>query len=381
MDKDRYDNPLRQQCLSIPALCAQQAEGVSLGFAESGLEKILPHITRVILTGCGDSYFAANAAVPAFQKYAGAFGLGFEARRCIDVARFLAYPERGAENILVVGISASGSPARVSEALQRAAHYGCRTLALTNNGGSPAGKAAQYRLVVHTPAFPGASPGLRNYYASLFGLYTLAAKLGECRGTAGPDGVGELTQVIASMAQAYAAVLPALEEQAFGIAKAWQGIRAAETVGDADAYPTAAFTAAKFVEVSGLMSSVGDSEDWCHINFFGREPERTGTIVYVRREMPHLGRIEEMLRQASAVDRPLLLVSNGAECAVPQGAQHIVLPAAPQGFAFVESMYDFLPGALLAAYDSALRGETYFRGGRWSEPGVNTIQTSRIEIV
>lgn len=381
MDRDRYDNPLRQQCLSIPALCAEQADGVSRGFAASGLEEILPHTTRVILTGCGDSYFAANAAVPAFQKYAGAFGFSFEARRCIDVARFLTYPERGAENILVVGISASGSPARVSEALRRAAHYGCRTLALTNNGDSPAGQAAQYRLVVHTPAFPNASPGLRNYYASLFGLYILAAKLGECRGTVSPDGIRELTQAIASTAQAYEAVLPTLEEQAFMVAQAWKNIHTVEAVGDAAAYPTAAFVAAKFVEVSGLMSSVSDSEDWCHINFFNREPERIGTVVQARREAPHLSRIEETLRQASAVGRPLLLISNGADCTVPRGVQHIVLPAAPQGFAFVESMYDFLPGALLAAYDSALRGEPYFRGGRWSEPGVNTIQTSRIEIV
>lgn len=381
MEKTVYDNPLRQQCLSIPALCQAQAEGVCRGMRESGLGDILGGITRVILTGCGDSYFAANAAIPAFQTYAGAFGLSFEARRCIDAARFLTYPDRDNGNILVVGISASGSPARVSEVLRRAEHYGCRTLALTNNGSSPAAQAAQYRFVVHTPTFPNASPGLRNYYASLFGLYMLAVGLGECRGTASRGAAQELTAAVSSMARAYEAVLSAIDEEAFAVARAWRAVKAVESIGEAAAYPTAAFVAAKFVEVSGLMSSVSDAEDWCHINFFNRDPEQIGTIVYARCGAPDLGRIGETLRQAAAIGRPLLLISDGAEPNLPGDVRHIVVPQAPREFAFVESMYDFLPGALVAAYDAALRGEPYFRGGRWSEPGVNTIQTSRIEIV
>ena len=381
MENKIYDNPLRRQCLSIPALCAEQMRGVCRGFAESGLEDCLRDITKVIITGCGDSYFAARAAVPAFQKYAGAFGMTFAAHTCLDTARFLLYPERDNGNILVVGVSASGRPARVCEALLRAKKHGCRTLALTNHADSPAAQAAQFRFVVHTPDFPLASPGLRNYFASLSGLFLLAAQLGKAKGTSTEDGIKDMLAAAEKLAEDYGTALPKLDEKMLALAEDWRGMCAVETIGDGDAYSSAAFIAAKFVEASGIAATVADAEDWCHINFFLRQADRVGLIVSADRNAPDAGRIREMLAQAAAVGRKVLLLSNGLETKASCGVTHVELPAAPEGYRFLESMYDFLPGALLASYDSVLRGETYFRGGRWSEPGVNTIQTSRIELV
>lgn len=380
MENITYDNPLRQQCLSIPALCPEQAEGVCLGFSESGLENCLKDITRVILTGCGDSYFASRAAIPAFQKYAGSFGASFEARTCLDTARFLRYPQRDNGNILVVGVSASGRPARVREALLRANKYGCRTLALTNHSDSPAGQAAQFRLVVHTPDFPRASPGLRNYYASLFGLFLLAAQLGKAKGSLPDGGIQALLETIGKLAEEYEKMLPELDEKMLTLAKAWETLQAVETVGDGDAYSTAAFIAAKFVEVSGIPAAVADAEDWCHVNFFLRDPDKIGLIISADRNAPDAARIRETVAQAAAVGRKVLLLSNGLDLDAPN-VTHVKLPAAPEGYRFLETMYDYLPGAILAGYDSILRGETYFRGGRWSEPGVNTIQSSQIELI
>lgn len=382
MENKAYDNPLRQQCLSIPSLYVEQVRGACQGFEESGLIDCLKDVTRVILTGCGDSYFASRAAIPAFQKYAGGFGAVFEARTCLDTARFLQYPQRDNGNILVVGVSASGRPARVCEALLRAKKYGCRTLALTNYGDSPAAQAAQFRFVVHTPGFPFASPGLRNYYASLFGLFVLAAQLGIARGASAECSVGELLDALEKLNEKYAAALPELDEKMLTLAKSWNGMCAIETVGDGGAYPTAAFIAAKFVEASGIAAATVDAEDWCHINFFLRQADKVGLIISADRDAPDAGRIRETMAQAAAGGRKVLLLSNGLEtdglCA---GVTHVELPSASAGYRFAEPMYDFLPGALLASYDSVLRGETYFRGGRWSEPGVNTIQTSRIELI
>lgn len=382
MEEKIYDNPLRRQCLSIPELYADQAQGVCQGFQNSGLEDCLKDVTRVILTGCGDSYFASLAAVPAFQKYAGRFGSAFEARTCLDTARFLQYPQRDNENILVVGVSASGRPARVCEALLRAKKYGCKTLALTNYGDSPAAQAAQFHLVVHTPDFPFASPGLRNYYASLFGLFVLAAQLGIARGTQDEGCLRDLLDAIKSLNQSYEKALPELDKKMLAVAKSWNRMCAVETVGDGGAYSTAAFIAAKFVEASGIAATTTDSEDWCHVNFFLRQADKVGLILSVDRNAPDAGRIRETLSQAAAVGRKVLLLSNGLKTDdLGAAVTHIELPSAPEGYRFVEPMYDFLPGALLASYDSVLRGETYFRGGPWKEPGVNTIQTSRIELI
>ena len=75
MDKREFDNPLRQQCMSLPALCADQIAGVRRGLENALTVEELRQIRRVIITGCGDSYLAGMewqnspdyAVVPASQ--------------------------------------------------------------------------------------------------------------------------------------------------------------------------------------------------------------------------------------------------------------------------------------------------------------------------
>ena len=147
MDRAMYDNQLRRQCLNIPVMCEEQLNGIRKGL-EAVPDELLKKIRKVILTGCGDSYFAGIAAVPAFKKYAGAFASSFEAVRCIDAARYLEYEKGQEDATLVVAVSASGSPVRVMEALRRANQKGCHTLAVTNIPDSRAAKEAEYSLIV-----------------------------------------------------------------------------------------------------------------------------------------------------------------------------------------------------------------------------------------
>ena len=91
MDKREFDNPLRQQCMSLPALCADQIAGVRRGLGNALTVEELRQIRRVIITGCGDSYVAAQAAIPAFKKFAGKFGSNFSYGRAIEVARYLPF--------------------------------------------------------------------------------------------------------------------------------------------------------------------------------------------------------------------------------------------------------------------------------------------------
>ena len=150
MDKRNFDNPLRQQCMSLPELCDAQLEGVKRGLAGIPAD-VLRKIRRIMITGCGDSYVAAMAAIPAFEKFGGRFGNTFTYHRAIDLCRFTSFENVSGENTLVIGVSCSGGPARIQEALRRANHYGCVSLALTNNPESPAAKEAKYRLIVNSP--------------------------------------------------------------------------------------------------------------------------------------------------------------------------------------------------------------------------------------
>ena len=170
MEKKKFDGQLRRQCLSLPSLCADQIAGLKKGMENTIPRDVMKNIRRVIVTGCGDSYLAAMVAIPAFKNYAGAFGSNFTVERCIDMAKAFQCKPAEAESTLVIAISASGSPIRVQEALLRAKHYGCKTLIVTNSPESRGAKAAEYSLIVNTPAFePG--PGLRNYYASCWCIY------------------------------------------------------------------------------------------------------------------------------------------------------------------------------------------------------------------
>lgn len=384
MEKVSFDNPLRQQCMSLPALAAPQLEGVRKGLAEAFREGELRQIRRVILTGCGDSYVAGIAAVPAFRKFAGKFGSNFEAVRAIDAARYLTFDPKQSSATLVVGISCSGGPARIQEILRRANHYGCMTLALTNNPQSPAALEANHRLIVHTPDFPNASPGLRNYYASLTGLYLLAAALGEATGCSAPGTQDAMAQAIETYTAAWADKLEAMDDQMFALAQTWKDFESYDFIGDDIQYASAFFMGAKIVEVAGKMYNTDDSEDWCHVGFFQAHPEKIGTVLAADKNANDRSRIGETVKQAAGIGRPVLLIANGTkeDFGITQEINLCTVPEAPEGYEFLLPLMNYVPGALLAGYLSTMTGEPFFRGGGiWSQPGNNTIRISKLEIV
>ncbi len=385
LDKAHYENPLRNQCMSIPDLCEDQIAGVRKGIEGSIPPESLKNIRRVILTGCGDSYFAARAVIPAFKRFAGKFGSKFSAERCIDVSRFIELPEKDAASTLVIAISASGGPARVEEALLRAKKHGCMTMALTNNPDSRAAKAAEFMLIVNTPAFPNPNPGLRNYYASLTGLLMFAAYLGECKGISPVGTMDNLADAIRTYTKSYAAILPQIDEKMFRLAIQWKDYATIETIADDISASTAMFIGAKFVEVAGIMAPHIDSEDWCHVNYFSHAPEKIGTIIVADINDNNRTRIGETIHQAAGIGRPVLLIANGTgkDFGVSEEMTELVVPDAPKNYEFLLPLLNYIPGSILASYVSELIGEPYFRAGtgHWGDEGVGTIKSSQVIIL
>lgn len=378
-----FDNPLRQQCWSLPSLCTDQISGIRQGLEEGVPNKILKKIQRVVVTGCGDSYMAAMAAIPAFQKFAERFGNDFSYIKAIEAARFLSFDRIKGEQTLIVGVSCSGGAARVREVLKRANHYGCISLALTSDSGSPVAQEAEYRLITHTPEFPNANPGLRNYYASLTGLYMLAAKLGEESKCYSEGAIDKMTQAIEKNTAAWDPELKRIDSQMLNIAKKWKDFVSYDYIGDHIQLSSALFMAAKMVEVTGKRVSTDDAENWCHVGFFQKEPENIGTVIVADRKANDKSRINETLHQAKGIRRPILLIANGDKRHFHFGEQVELcqVPDAPEGFEFLLAMMNFIPGAILAGYISAMIGEPYFRDGIWAEPGNNSIRSSHIQII
>jgi glucosamine 6-phosphate synthetase-like amidotransferase/phosphosugar isomerase protein len=370
--------------MSLPELCHDQIAGVRQGIADAFTYEELGQYRRIIITGCGDSYVAAMASIPAFRKFAGKFGSNFSYERAIDVSRFMTFDERYSSSTMVVAVSCSGAPARIQEVLARANHYGCMTLAVTNEPESPAAKEAKKALLVHTPAFDIPGPGLRNYYASLTALYMLAASLGEATGCSKPGTVDAMAEAITNYTAAWAERLEAVDDQMFSLAEQWKNCKSFDFIGDDIEFATAFFDAAKIVETCGIMTNTDDSENWCHVGFFQREPERVGTVIVADRYAKDHSRIKETIAQAAGVFRPILLVANGTaeDYDLPDSAAFCNVPDAPDGYDFLMPLLNYVPGAILAGYISRFTEEPFFRGGGvWAQPGNNTIRTSKVEVI
>lgn len=383
MEKKNFDNPLRQQCMSLPELCDAQLEGVKRGLAAIPTD-VLRKIRRIMITGCGDSYVAALASIPAFEKFGGRFGNTFTYYRAIDLCRYTSFERVSGENTLVIAVSCSGGPARIQEALRRANHYGCISLALTNNPESPAAKEAKYALIVNTPAFPDANPGLRNYYASLTGLYLLAARFGEVTGCSPSGTLDSLCTAIRTYTGAWASILEDVDDRMFALAREWMDFQTFDYIGDGIQFASAFFMGAKVVEVVGKMAATDDAENWCHVGFFQKNPSRIGTVVVADRTANDRTRIGETVNQALGIGRPMLFIANGSEkdFGINGSVALCRIPDAPEGYEFLLPMLNYVPGAILAGYLSTLIGEPFFRGGGvWSQPGNNTIRTSRIQVI
>lgn len=390
MGKEIFNNQLRRQCMDIPNLARAQVDGALMGIEENIPEDVMSKVRNVIVTGCGDSYMASVVAIPVFRHYAGRFGNQFSSMRAIDAARFLDMGKLDAYDTMIAAVSCSGGPARIKEILQRGNYYNCETVAVTNNPDSSAGKEAKYNLITHTPEFSEPGPGLRNYFASMTGLFLLAAKMGELKGCCDKGSVDELSAAIIKNAEQWKEVLDKIDDQMFEIANRWKDFRSFDCIGDDVEHSSAFFIGAKIVETAGYQINADNSEDWCHIGFFQRNPRKVGTIIVADKNAPDRSRVSETISQAAGIHRPILFITNGTkeDFDIVEDVDVCQIPDAPEKFSFLLPMTAYIPGAILAGYLSALNDERYFRSmaayserGVWDIPGNNTIKNSVVVII
>lgn len=363
MNKLDYNNPIRQQVFSLPDLAIPQLESCF----GSNLKDLMTmaeifDARKIILTGCGDSYAAAIAMAPVIAKYCDCFGV--QVMRTVEFTRFLSKAEIGIgepNSPLVIVVSAGGSTARVCEALEKANTVGAFSILLTNNADSPAAALAKRVFELGTPAFEKPYPGLRSYFASMLGMIAFATRMGHVRGTLPPTGPSNFQKAVTAYVQSYAPLLEKIDDQMFALAQSWKNFTRFDFIGDDVEYGSAFFGAAKFLECNGCTVSADDSEDWCHINFFIKEPESIGTIVMADKNTPSFSRLQETVASAVNIGRPVLVVTNAAASAFHEKATVCTLPEAPAGYEWMLPLMDYVPASLLAGYITMLQGVAFFR--------------------
>lgn len=357
-EKNAYDNGIRQQVFRLPELCEAQLE-VCFGPALKELMSMAEifDARKVILTGCGASYAAALAMAPVIEKYCDCFGV--QVMRLIEFTRFLPGTEIGIgepNSPLVIVLSEQGKEARVCEALGKADRMGAFPILLTGNPDAPAAAYARRVFGTRPAQTPEGVFAVQAYFGSLVGLIAFASRMGHVRGTLPPSGPRQFREAVLSYMDKCTERLEQIDRQIFEVAWKWRDLTQFDLIGDDVEYGSAFFGAVRLQEYAGCAAAVDDSEDWCHINYFIGSPEKTGTIVMADENQPSFGRVLETVQSAVRIGRPVLVVTNAKEDIFEKGAEVCTIPDAPEGFAWMYPMLDFIPLALLAGYLCALKG-------------------------
>lgn len=363
LNKQHYYNTIGQQIEDLRTLVDVQTEkcfdraklGALMGAS------VFKGLKRVIITGCGDSFSAAGAMKPAFQLHS-----GLKLVSVPDPMEFCRYYDKEEINqdcldseTLVIAVSASGGSARIVEILTKANRMGVGSMLISNNPESNGAKAAQYMYHVQTP--PGCnSPGLRSYFASMIAITALGAYIGVQQGYITEERFDAIRESIVSYTKAFMARYDAVDNQMFRMGMVWKNYEKFEVVGDWGEAFSAQFVEEKFIECAGVHTTHADSEDWCHINFFLRDPQTIGTVFLTQSQDPSFDRMIYTIRSAAGIGRPVLVVTDAEESLFPEGVEVCRIPEAPE--LWMAPLVDFAPGSLLGSYVAACADKLFFGG-------------------
>lgn len=365
MDKKHYDNTINLQIKDLFTLVDTQAENC---FNKDKLNSLMDmgdfaKIKRVIISGCGDSFSAGGVVAPIMKQLA-----HLESAEASDPMEYSAFYDaedtlagRNADEVLVISISASGNSERIINILERANSHGVKTMLISNNPDSIGAQVARMLYNVDTP--PGLnSPGLRSYFASMIALVSLGVHIGYAKGLISDDDYRDIAISLINYVKSYEPHFDAIDEQMFALGQTWKKFARVEIIGDEAELFSAQFVEEKFIECAGIQSAHVDTEDWCHINFFLRNPETVGTIFQLNSAAPSFGRAIESVKTAAGVGRPVLVVTDADASEFPEGVSVCQLPKPAEEFSWLLPIMDFVPGSMLAAYCAALEEKFFFAG-------------------
>jgi len=380
MKREDTNNAMRQNVWDVPDLCIQQCGEIE---KNSRLVMTTPEIfdiTKILITGCGDSYAAALAMKPAIEYLT---GIQAEVILAVDLARYTPKEllARKYGTTLVLAVSNSGEVARVVEAISRAGDNGCLTVAVTGNQESRLAKAAKKVIPLFIPQFVSGN-GIRSYLVSMLSLLTIAIRLGEVRGRYTMEKAQYYRNSICTYAEQFKGSLEKLDIQMFEIARRNASKDLFDFIGSGGNYATAWFSQAKIIEATGEWASYSDTEGWLHLNCFLKHLPRKFTMIYASSKGPELSRSLEVISAIGEMKEELYVVTDSEAMKLQPGITAIVIPGCEQQWLW--PLLNYLPVSLLAGYLCELKGEAYGRGSRdnWQVCGTAKLLTdSKIQIL
>jgi glucosamine--fructose-6-phosphate aminotransferase (isomerizing) len=308
---------MEREIATIPAVIRARLE-MSAQAATTAERLREPGVRHLVLVGCGDSFFACQAAVLALNRHS---GLRAHCEHALDFARYgVRYqPEATA----VVAVSFSGQTGRTIEAARQASAFGHQVIGLTGALDSPLAKASDQVLSAEIPTF-GFSPGTSTYAAMLVTLLMLAAELGSLVGDGlaggGSSGVSRYAKELERLPELAQDTLRLGEEASFTAAGRLVGARMTTFLGAGPNEATARFGAAKLFEGGQQLAVTTNLEEWAHEQYFITRPG--DPVVLIAPSGAATDRAAEILAEINYVDAAAVFVSDQAP---PGPAMHLPL--------------------------------------------------------
>ncbi|WP_405107183.1 SIS domain-containing protein [Micromonospora sp. NBC_01405] len=292
-----------------------------LGTQLDELRSVEPVPRRIVLSGSGDSLYAAQAAEYAFDRLPRTTCVLRSTQRLLDhgVGRSLSEP---AAATLVVGVSASGTSATLAAGLERARADGFRTVAIVGSADTPVGRSAHHSVTTELPKRPP-SPGIRSYQASLLTLLLLAegwADASSHPAVLGSGGLAALPDLVERTVRQQVEPCRQLAEQILRTAPV-------QVLGGGPALGTARYAAAKVIEGAGVPALGRDLEEWWHVERFATEAD--APLIVLAPPGPSHERAVRLCAQARGRGHLVAALAEPGDEEIREQA-HLVLPL-PEG--------------------------------------------------
>jgi glucosamine--fructose-6-phosphate aminotransferase (isomerizing) len=265
--------PMYDEVLERPAFIRDNLDALDDLVRSSLPRQACRRWTRVLLTGCGDSYYAGLASELAFETWT---GLPVDVQPSLQGGRY-AIPSM-LPPAVVFSVSHSGRVSRTIETVALARAHGLDTVAVSGNPDSPITSEAHW-ILAHRLQTGGQTPGVRSYTQAQLFLMLAAIYIGECREVLDRTQAVALKEGLRGTADILEAGFDETNRLARTLAEQWRDIGQFLIIGGGPSYANALFSAAKLVEACGVNAIGQDLEEWAHIQFFLRTPRLPTLLI------------------------------------------------------------------------------------------------------
>jgi glutamine---fructose-6-phosphate transaminase (isomerizing) len=221
---------------------------------------------NIVVTGCGDSYYAGLAMRPALEQLGGVPTVIMPSMEAATFRSLLM-----TDRCLLVGVSVSGKVERTIEAVAAHRKRGGMTIAITALPDNALAEEADFLLTTGLRGTPGPVPGTANYLGSLLGLVALSWQLASRRR--------------ATVSFSDDDVIKMVEQIDTGFVQGTQRSNALRqfappffALGTGPDLGAASYGVAKFLEAAATVGVAQDLEEWAHEQYFAT---REGSTVFV----------------------------------------------------------------------------------------------------